>query len=155
MRLYLVQHADAMLKEEDPSRPLSGKGWKDIRNLAEYAQKHLHVQVVQIFHSGKLRARQTAEVLAEHLHPTKDVLVSKDLEPLANPMIWKKRLADTTENTMLVGHLPHLQKLTGHLLTNDENKQVVTFRNAGIVCLTREIGYWTVQWIITPEILPQ
>lgn len=155
MRLYLVQHADAMLKEEDPSRPLSGKGWKDIGNVTEYAQKHLHIQVAQIIHSGKLRARQTAEVLAQHLQPVKDVSVSKDLEALANPMIWKKRLAETTEDTMLVGHLPHLQKLTSYLLTDDENKQVVTFRNAGIVCLNKESGHWTIQWIITPEILPE
>ena len=155
MRLYLVQHADAKRGEEDPSRPLSDKGWKDIRNVAEYAQKCLPMEAVRIFHSGKLRAKQTAEVLAEYLHAAKGVLVSKDLEPLADPMIWKKRLDETIEDDVLVGHLPHLQKLTGHLLTSNENKQVVAFRNAGIVCLTRENGYWTIQWVMTPEILPQ
>jgi len=106
-------------------------------------------------HSGKLRAKQTAEVLAEHLNPARGVLVSKDLEPLADPVILKRRLDETVEDSVLVGHLPHLQKLTGHLLTSNENKLVVTFRNAGIVCLDRESGYWTIQWIITPEILPR
>ena len=43
MRLYLVQHADAKLKEEDPSRPLSDKGWGDIRNVAKYAEKYLRI----------------------------------------------------------------------------------------------------------------
>ena len=151
----MVQHADAMLKEEDPSRPLSRKGWKMIRNMAKYAQKHLQIQVAQIIHSGKLRARQTAEVLAEHLHPAKGVSVSNDLEPLADPVIWKKRLAETAEDVMLVGHLPLLQKLTSRLLTGDENKKVVTFNNAGIVCLNKEDGHWTIQWIMTPEILPE
>jgi len=156
MRLYLVQHADAKLKEEDPSRPLSDKGWRDIRNVAKYAEKYLQIQVTRIFHSGKLRANQTAEVLAEHLHPAKGLSVGEGLEPLGDPKVWKNRLAEATEDIMLVGHLPHLGKLTSHLLTSDKNKQVVTFRNAGIVCLEREDGgYWTIQWMIDPEILPK
>lgn len=155
MRLYLVQHADAKRKEEDPLRPLSDKGSKDSRNVAEYARKYLHIKLVQIFHSGKLRAKQTAEVLAEQLNPAKGVSVAEGLEPLADLMIWKNRLAETTEDIMLVGHLPHLEKLTGHLLMGDENKQVVTFRNTGIVCLERrENSGWTIQWTITPEIIP-
>ena len=56
MKLYLVQHAESKRKEEDPSRPLSEKGWEDIRKMAKYAEKYLHIQVNQIFHSGKLRA---------------------------------------------------------------------------------------------------
>jgi phosphohistidine phosphatase len=58
-------------QEEDPSRPLSERGWEDIRKVAKYAEKCLHVQVDQIVHSGKLRARQTAGVLGEHLHSTR------------------------------------------------------------------------------------
>lgn len=150
----MVQHAESELKEEDPSRPLSEKGWEGIRKVAKHAEEHLHVQVNQIFHSGKLRAKQTAEVLAEHLYPAKGVTVAEGLEPLDDPKVWKNRLAETTEDTMLVGHLPHLGKLTGHLLI-DEPKQVVTFRNAGIVCLERdEPSCWTIQWMITPEIIP-
>jgi phosphohistidine phosphatase len=155
MRLYLVQHAEPKRKEEDPSRPLSEKGWEDIRKVAKYAEKHLQIQVEQIVHSGKLRAKQTAEVLAEHLHPVKAVTVAEGLEPLADPKVWKNRLAGTAENIVIVGHLPHLSKLTGHLLTGDESKEVITFRMAGITCLERdESGRWTVRWMITPEIIP-
>lgn len=154
MILYLVQHSDAKLKEEDQSRPLSDKGWKDIRNVAKYAEKYLHIEVKKIFHSGKLRAKQTAEVLAEYLHPPKGVSFGGGLEPLADPKIWKNRLAEMTENVMLVGHLPHLSKLSGYLLTVDEDKHVVAFRKGGIVCLERnESGRWAVQWMITPEII--
>jgi len=151
----LVQHAEPKRKEEDPSRPLSEKGWEDIRKVAKYAEKHLQIQVEQIVHSGKLRAKQTAEVLAEHLHPVKAVTVAEGLEPLADPKVWKNRLAGTAENIVIVGHLPHLSKLTGHLLTGDESKEVITFRMAGITCLERdESGRWTVRWMITPEIIP-
>lgn len=155
MKLYLVQHADAKSKKEDPSRPLSDRGWEDIRRVVKYAEKHLRIQVEEIIHSGKLRAKQTAEVLAEHLNPTKRMMDSEDLEPLADPRIWKNRLAETAGNIMIVGHLPHLGKLTGLLLTGDESKEIVRFRMGGIICLERDEGSrWTIQWMITPETIP-
>lgn len=151
----MVQHAESKRKEEDPSRPLSEKGERDIRKVAKYAEKHLQIQVRQIVHSGKLRAKQTAEVLAEHLHLEEAVRVAEGLEPLADPKIWKSQLAETIEDIMIVGHLPHLSKLATHLLTVDEIKDVVTFRMASISCLERnESGGWTIRWMITPEIIP-
>ena len=155
MKLYLVQHADAKSKKEDPSRPLSDRGWEHIRRVVKYAEKHLRIQVEEIIHSGKLRAKQTAEVLAEHLNPTRGMIDSEELEPLADPRIWKNRLAETAGNIMIVGHLPHLGKLTGLLLTGDESKEIVRFRMGGIICLERDEGSrWTIQWMITPETIP-
>ena len=156
MRLYLVQHAEAKSKVEDPSRPLSDNGWKIIRKGAKYAEKHLRIQVAEIIHSGKLRAKQTAEVLAELLKPTKGLTTSKDLEPLASPGIWKKRLAETTKDIMLIGHLPHLGKLSSLLLTGNEDKEIIGFKMGGIICLERdESGRWITQWIVTPEVIPE
>ena len=155
MKLYLAQHAEAKSKEEDPLRPLSENGWETIRKVAKYSEKHLRIQVTEIIHSGKVRAKQTAEALAEHLKPTKGLASSKDLEPLANPGFWKDCLAGTTKDIMLVGHLPHLSKLCGLLLTGNEDKETIGFRMGGIVCLERdESGRWTTQWIVVPEIIP-
>jgi len=155
MKLYLVQHAESKRKEEDPSRPLSERGREDIQKMAKYAGEYLSIQVNQIVHSGKLRAKQTAEVLAHHLHPAKGVMAAEDLEPLADPKVWKNRLAETTEDIMVVGHLPHLGKLADHLLTGDVGKDVLTFRMGGITRLKRdESGLWTIQWMITPETIP-
>jgi len=67
MNLYLVQHAEAKRKEEDPERPLSEKGRVDIRKVAVYIAGHINIKVSAIIHSGKTRARQTAEALAEYL----------------------------------------------------------------------------------------
>ena len=155
MMLYLVQHAESKRKDEDSARPLSKKGWEDIRKVAKYAEKHLHIQVSQIYYSGKLRAQQTAQVLANHLHPTRGVIVAEGLDPLADPKIWKNRLTETAEDIMVVGHLPHLSKLAGELLTGDANREVVTFTNGCIVCLEKgEKGLWKVRWMITPEVVP-
>lgn len=154
MKLYLVQHAEAKSKEEDPERSLSEKGLADIKKVARYAAEHAGIQVSQINHSGKLRTMQTAEILAEHLNPSGGLLDSEDLKALAEPNIRAGRLADISEDTMLVGHLPHLEKLASLLLCGDEDRKVVSFTNAGIVCIQRdEDGGWSVLWIITPETL--
>ena len=70
MLLYLVQHAEAKKEEEDRSRGLTDKGYRDIARSAVYAQK-LGVRVSVIYHSGKKRAAQTAQVLADYLKPEK------------------------------------------------------------------------------------
>jgi len=36
MNLYLVQHAEAKPESEDPDRPLTEKGWRDIRKIAPF-----------------------------------------------------------------------------------------------------------------------
>lgn len=154
MNLYLVQHAEAKREEEDPERPLSEKGWADIRKVADYIAKHIDINVSAINHSGKTRARQTAETLAEYLNPPEGIKQAEGLEPLAEPSVWGKRLAEMKEDTILVGHLPHLLKLSAYLLAQDETKKILNFSMGGIVCLRRdESGTWSVRWMIVPEIL--
>jgi len=152
MKLYLVQHAEPKRKEEDPTRPLSDRGWKNIGKMARYAKEHLCIEVVRIVHSGKLRAKQTAEVIAEHLNHAICMVTDENLEPLADLRIWKRGLVETSEDIMLVGHLPHLSKLASHLLAGDENKEVVAFKMGGIICLERDQQRrWTIQWMVNPE----
>lgn len=156
MRLYLVQHGEAKSKKEDPERPLSNKGLQNIQQMARYAKHHLNIKIEQIVHSGKLRAKQTAEILEELLTPSYKIVGNKDLEPLADPKIWQKRLAEITGDTMLVGHLPHLSKLVSILLIQDEDREVITFREGVIICLEyNQQNHWIVQYIITPDTIPE
>ncbi len=66
MYLYLVQHAEAVSKDNDPSRGLSEKGMDDIKRISRYISG-IDMDVNEIYHSGKKRALQTAQVLAAHL----------------------------------------------------------------------------------------
>jgi len=151
MFVYLVQHADAKKEEVDPSRSLSEKGLQDIKKVASYVSQ-LNIKVYKIFHSGKLRAKQTAEVLSENLKPTKGITEVGGLAPLDDAEIWEERLKGMTDNIILVGHLPHLDKLASLLLCGNADKNVVSFKMAGIVCLKRnDIGEWSLQWTLTPE----
>ena len=85
MILYLVQHAEAKREADDPERPLTQKGWADIRRMADYAGAHLAMEVDRVLHSGKTRARETAEALAEALRPVPRVHAAEDLDPLSDP----------------------------------------------------------------------
>jgi phosphohistidine phosphatase len=153
MNIYLVQHADAKSEQEDPFRPLSAKGREDITRVAAYLSQ-LNIPVGKIFHSTKVRAKQTAEILFEHLKPSRGVSEADGLSPLDEPAIWAERLSDLPDGVVLVGHLPHLARLASLLLCGETDKNIVSFRMAGIVCLGRDdTGSWSVQWMLTPDVI--
>ena len=153
MILYLVRNAEAKSEAEDPSRPLSEKGLRDIKKMASYVSR-LNIKVDQILHSTKLRARQTAEVLNENLKQHRGISETDGLAPLDDPHKWAELLKSTTNDTILVGHLPHLGKLASLLLCRDSDRNFLAFKSAGMVCLKREDnGMWFLQWMLTPGIV--
>lgn len=151
MNVYLVQHAEAKSKDQDPDRPLTNQGRRDAEAVAGVAAK-LDIEVGQIRHSGKTRARQTAEIMAEALSPSGGVAAVSGLGPLDNVQPVARDLEAADGSLMLVGHLPFMERLAGYLLTGDPERTVVDFTKAGIVNLKREEGNWQVEWIITPEV---
>ncbi len=153
MLLYLVQHAESKTKEEDPERPLSERGLQEIRKVARQLAA-LKVGVSEIHHSTKLRAKQTAEVLSGALRPGRGLRESDGLSPLDDPGVWAERLQGRREDLMLVGHLPHLERLASLLLCGEAGRRAVAFRTAGVVCLERDdTGVWSVHWVLRPEMV--
>ena len=63
MRLYLVQHGEALSKDVDPERALSDAGRADAERLARFLAPR-RLTLSRVLQSGKLRAQQTAEILA-------------------------------------------------------------------------------------------
>lgn len=155
MRVYLVQHAKALSEEEDESRPLSKAGQEDIARIAEYAGQQLNLSIDQILHSGKTRAKQTAEILAEQLNPSEGVTQGDSLSPLDDVTKWGEHIQETDRVLMLVGHLPHLGRLASFLITGDKDAEVISVRNAALNCLERNIDEsWVVRFIISPNMIP-
>lgn len=153
MLLYLIQHAEAKREDEDPQRGLTEKGFADIERIATFTEK-AGIKVNQIFHSGKTRALQTAEVLANHLKPEKGISQSDGLSPMDDPFLWFKRIMDMDEDIMLVGHLPHLGRLADLLLYGDTDKGIIDFKMGCMVCLKRfDDGHWAMEWMIIPEVV--
>ena len=149
----LMQHGEAVSKEIDPNRPLSDKGREETEKIAKYLAT-IGFKPDKIIHSTKLRAKQTAEILAEHLKPVKGVEEVEGLEPKADPRMWYEKLATTKENIVVVGHLPHISKLASLLLTGNEDIEPIRFRYSGIFCLEKIENKWKLVWAITPDIIP-
>jgi len=151
MEVYLVQHGEAKAEAEDPERPLTDHGRDEVRRVARRAVL-LGSPLAEIRHSGKLRARQTAELMAEHFWPSRGVREVGYLAPNDDPGTARSELEAAREPLMLVGHLPHLSRLASSLLVNDPGKEIIRFRMGAIVCLAKAEGGWALHWILTPEL---
>ena len=153
MRLYLVQHGEALAEELDPARPLSEAGEADVRNMAAFLAGRA-LAVARIAHSGKLRARQTAELLAGALVPPPPVAERPDLNPNDPPEELARELAKWREDAMLVGHLPFMGRLVALLVSGRPHDDIVAFSPGSVVCLEPAgAGRWLVDWMLRPELL--
>jgi len=153
MLLYLVQHAEAKGEQEDPARGLTDRGSADIKKVAAFIAG-MDIRVKKIYHSGKTRAAQTAQILADFIRSEEVTGPVDGLAPMDDPGKWSAMLNASKDNVMLVGHLPHLGRLSSLLLCGDSEKNLIDFRMGGVVCLKKsDGGAWSVQWMITPEIV--
>lgn len=153
MKLYLVQHGEAVAKEENPDRPLSDRGRRDVERVAE-ALAAAGIGAGQVLHSGKDRARQTAEILAEvaargGLPQARDGLSPNDpVAPVA------AEAAGWEQDTLIAGHQPFVGRLAARLLTGRDDGAVIGFQPGTVVCLERdaESGGWALAWMLRPEL---
>lgn len=152
MALYLVQHGRSLPGEVDPERGLSKEGTADTRRIADVARGY-GVRVTLIVHSGKKRARQTAEILAAALQPARGIEESDGLNPLDDVSALAETI-DPGGDVMYVGHLPFMERLTSSLVTGNAEKPVFIFQNSGIVCLDRNpvTQEWAIRWTLMPKI---
>jgi phosphohistidine phosphatase len=69
-----------------------------------------------------------------------------------DPAAWAERLEVMDQDTMLVGHLPHLPSLSSLLLLWDSGREILDFTTGTVVCLEKTSA-WRVKWMISPDIL--
>jgi phosphohistidine phosphatase len=144
--IYLVHHGDAVGPDVDPMRPLSDRGRAAVLLLADEAARR-GLRPDAIWHSGKLRARQTAEAFWKECHPFAAVTAERGLQP-ADPPEWiKDRLFGETRNVMLVGHMPHLERLL-RLMTGRTEQTTGLFPLHGLVVLEADGDAWREAWRI-------
>jgi phosphohistidine phosphatase len=151
MEIYLVRHGEAESELVEPTQPLRERGRADVTRIARHAAR-IKVAVAEIRHSTRLRAKQTAEILAAHLEPVQGLRETEDLEPTYDPGKAQDAIEAVAEPLMLVGHLPHLARLASLLLVGDPNREIVRFRPGTIARLERAERGWILGWVLTPEI---
>ena len=147
--LFLVHHGDAVGPDVDPMRPLSVRGRVEVDMLAQKAAE-LGAKPDIIWHSGKLRARQTAEAYWKRCNPLAAFSASRGLQP-TDPTNWiLDSLEGETKHVLLAGHFPHLPRVLGRLTTGDPDADSVDFPLNGIVALEEADGRWVEQWRLKP-----
>jgi phosphohistidine phosphatase len=142
----LVHHGDAVGPEVDPRRPLSTVGRASVDFLAtKAASRGVHPDVV--WHSGKLRSKQTAEAFWRACNALAEFSATRDLQPGDSPAWIRDRLAAETRDILIVGHFPHLPRLLA-LLTGEPEATAAEFPSHGVVALSpHDDGQtWTEEW---------
>ncbi len=152
MQLFLVQHGEAKPETEDPERSLTEQGAAATERIAAWAAQ-AGVDVCEIRHSGKLRAQQTAHILAKQLNPENGVIAVPGMKPNDDVSAVAEAINAENEAVMLVGHWPFLNRLASLLVTGNSDPPLIRFRNSGIVCLRREEVRWFLDWAMSPELV--
>src|SRR5437868_7063190 len=153
MRAYLVQHGKAKDAGEDPNRGLSDEGRVEVTRVAEFLAA-LRISVSLIQHSGKARAEETAHLLADSIRTTAGPTHTEELNPDSDPLIAANFLKVYDDDIMIVGHLPHLERLAAVLLTGNQDCCPVRFQNGGVVCFEKAAhATWSLLWAVTPDLL--
>jgi phosphohistidine phosphatase len=133
--LYLVHHGDAVGPDVDPQRPLSPQGRAEVQRLAALAAARGAKPAV-VWHSGKLRAKQTAEEFWRACNALAELSATRDLQPDDPPQWMRDRLRSEARDILIAGHFPYLPRLLALLVTGGEAG--VDFPLNGIVALVTE-----------------
>ncbi len=156
MKIYCARHGEALSSAVDSQRALSENGQADVQRIANHLQQ-CGVEINHVMHSPKLRAKQTANILADTLNILDrhelDTIV--DAEADVTPFI--EMINTWTEDTLVVGHLPFLHGLVCQLVNPDSSAfPIISYPPGGIVCLEYyEAQRWIIKWHLVPNIVPR
>ena len=140
----LVHHGETVDPAVDSLRPLSPRGRQVAEALAGACAQR-GVRPSAVWHSGKLRARQTAEAFWLACNPLAEFTAVRGLQPTDPPGPIRDILASDTRDLVIVGHMPHLEGLLELLVA--PNAGVTGFPSHGVVALEPETALrWVERW---------
>ena len=145
----MVHHGDAVGPDIDPSRPLSGVGRHDVDRLAADAAAR-GTRPTVVWHSGKLRARQTAEAFWRACNALAEFAATRDIQPDDPPGWMRDRLRAEPRDVLVAGHFPHLRRLHALLVGVADD---APFPLHGVVALetTDDGDTWRELWRLPTE----
>jgi phosphohistidine phosphatase len=144
-QILLVHHGDAVGPEVDPMRPLSSAGRAATDRLAAVAAQR-GVKPDVIWHSGKLRARQTAEAYWKACNPFASITAERGLLPDDPPQWMRDRLTEETRSVLIASHMPYLPRLLALLMGDASAQSIAPFPLHGCVALEAEGDCWKELW---------
>ncbi len=154
MQIICVRHGEACGPEVDYKRPLTGNGREQVEQMAAFLAK-AGLSISQLFHSGKLRAQQTAGIFVQKLA----IPQVAELPLLSDEQAGLESLLDLlplwNETTMIVGHLPFLpQFINALVLGNADHPPIIHYPPATAVCLEYySDSQWMIRWVLNPNLV--
>ncbi len=153
MKLYLVRHGNAEQGSNDMIRPLSREGIDEVKRVAEFLKTH-GAQVHTVYHSVRLRAKQTAEIIHDRLKVKKMMIERSGLSPDDDVSSVADFIDQQKDDVMFVGHMPFMGRLVSLLVTGEEDRNVVAFPTGGVAILEKKRDQpWLISGMIDPKIL--
>ena len=151
MRLFLAHHGKALAAAVDAQQPLSDEGRVQVERVAAAAAAR-GARPGIVWHSGKLRARQTAQAYWRACNSLAPLEATRDLQPADAPEWLRDRLRAESRDVLIVGHFPYLPRLLTLLVTGRDSSSM-EFPEHGIVALSSDDGgeTWTEIWRIEGE----
>ena len=160
MNLYILRHAIAELRDaekfpDDSKRPLTAKGAKRMKTIAE-GMKALGLEFDAILSSSYERAKETAEIVAASFGARDKLKFTKHLETFnGQKLVAEINKLEKSDNVLLVGHEPDLSEMISVLLVGDTHLQVA-MKKGGICKLTiDELTYSrcaSLEWLLPPSV---
>lgn len=147
MKVFLIRHGQASSVEVDPEKGLSKEGREEVSLLLNLLKDE---KVDRVFHSGKARAKQTAEILAKGLgldSPIEKTGLMPNDEVLATAL----ELDLEEGNLMLVGHMPFVDRLANALLPGSD-KDPFSVPTATAIILERKDDEWHLNALLSPNL---
>ena len=121
MRVYLVQHGEAQPEQVSPERELTPRGRSDVEQAAAWLGR-CGVRVTKVYHSGKTRARQTAELLAGRVAPGVAPEVLPGINPNDPVEPFAERIRGWGDDTLVAGHMPFMGRLAALLVAGRDRR---------------------------------
>lgn len=151
MKLYLVQHGHAVAKDIDPGRPLSPQGEQEVQQIVQHMNKS-GILLTGVYHSGKMRAHQTAEIFADTLLVSGEAEVIDGINPNDSVESFAEIIPGFKPDTMVIGHLPFMAKMVSFLVTGKDEPAIVAFQPGSVVCLVQDQDkHWHIGWMLRPD----
>ncbi len=151
MKAYLVRHGQAVAPQVDSSQPLSDQGRGEIEHVAR-TLKNMNVKLSAIYHSGKLRAEESAMILAGALETGK-AKKTTGLAPNDEPAEALELIEAGDGDIMLVAHLPLLDRLLRVLVKPGPDDELPEFDTGTIVALEPAENGWRVFRVLGPHMI--
>jgi len=153
MNLFIIRHAHAVEADDDPKRPLSNRGRKQVGKLAAFLKPSGALATREVWHSPLARSLETAELLIKKLELQAKLAEVEGLEGDDDPAAIATELKIRSQPLAIVGHDPQLSALTSLLVTGAAEPPRFLLKKCAAVALERIEGIWVVRWHVSPEIL--